>query len=307
VDLRIFTEPQQGASYDQLLAVAKATEDGGFDAFFRSDHYLAMGDGDGLPGPTDAWISLAGLARETSRIRLGTLVTPVTFRLPGILAISVAQVDAMSGGRAELGLGAGWFEAEHKAYGMPFPPRRFDLLEEQLAIVTGLWSTPTGDTFSFKGDHYQLEESPALPKPVQSPVPLIVGGGGKRRTPALAARYATEFNLGFVPVEDVAAAYGRVHAACGEAGRDPASLVHSVALTTYCGRDDAEVRRRTDAAGANVDRLRTRGLVGTPDEIVDRIGRYAEIGATRVYLQVMNLDDLDMIELMAERVLPQLR
>src|SRR6059058_655136 len=219
MDLRVFTEPQQGASYDDLLRVARATEDLGFDAFFRSDHYLVMGDADGLPGPTDAWISLAGLARETSRIKLGTLVSPVTFRLPGVLAISVAQVDAMSAGRAELGLGAGWFEAEHKAYGIPFPPRRFDLLEEQLAIVTGLWSTPAGETFSFKGDHYQLEQSPALPKPVQSPVPLIVGGGGKQRTPALAARYATEFNIGFVPVEDVAAAFERVRAASGEAGR----------------------------------------------------------------------------------------
>jgi F420-dependent oxidoreductase-like protein len=307
VDLRIFTEPQQGASYDQLLAVATATEAGGFDAFFRSDHYLAMGDGHGLPGPTDAWITLAGLARETSRIKLGTLVSPVTFRPPGVLAISVAQVDAMSGGRAELGLGAGWFEAEHKAYGMPFPARRFDLLEEQLAVVTGLWSTPVGEKFSYQGEHYQLEDSPALPKPVQSPLPLIVGGGGKQRTPALAARYATEYNLGFVPVEDIAAAYERVRAACAEAGRDPASLTYSVALTTYCGRDDAEVRRRTDAAGADVERLRTAGLLGTPGEIVDRIGRYAEVGASRVYLQVMDLDDLDMIELMAERVLPQLR
>jgi F420-dependent oxidoreductase-like protein len=311
MDLRIFTEPQQGASYGQLLAVAKATEDGGFDAFFRSDHYLSMGGdsmgGDGLPGPTDAWISLAGLARETSRIKLGTLVSPVTFRLPGVLAISVAQVDAMSGGRAELGLGTGWFEAEHKAYGIPFPQRRFDLLEEQLAIVTGLWSTPAGETFSHQGDHYRLEDCPALPKPVQSPVPLIVGGGGKRRTPALAARYATEYNLGFVSVEEIETAYGRVRAACDEAGRDPASLTCSVALTTYCGRDDADVRRRTNVTPANVERLRTSGLVGTPDEIVDRIGRYAEVGASRVYLQVLNLDDLDMIELMAERVLPQLR
>src|SRR3954451_15474852 len=192
------TEPQMGATYDDLLAVARHAEDTGFDAFFRSDHYLSMA-GDGLPGPTDAWVSLAGLARETSRIRLGTLVSPVTFRLPGVLAISVAQVDAMSGGRAELGLGAGWFEAEHTAYGIPFPPRRFDLFEEQLSIVTGLWSTPPGETFTFKGDQYELVDSPALPKPVQSPVPLIVGGGGRRRTPALAARYATEFNIGFVP------------------------------------------------------------------------------------------------------------
>jgi F420-dependent oxidoreductase-like protein len=306
VDVRIFTEPQQGATYDQLLAVARATEDGGFDAFFRSDHYLVMGDGDGLPGPTDAWITLAGLARETSRIKLGTLVSPVTFRLPGVLAISVAQVDAMSGGRAELGLGAGWFEAEHTAYGIPFPPKRFDLLEEQLAVVTGLWSTPAGSTFSFKGDHYQLEDSPALPKPVQSPVPLIVGGGGQRRTPALAARYATEFNIGFVPPEPVAAAYARVRAACADAGRDPGSLTYSVALTTVCGRDDAEVARRAAAVGRDVDELRRDGLVGTPDEIVARIGEYAAVGATRIYVQVLDLDDLEMIELIAARVLPQL-
>ena len=184
MDLRIFTEPQQGASYDTLLAVAKATEDLGFDAFFRSDHYLSMGDGDGLPGPTDAWITLAGLARETRRIRLGTLVTPVTFRFPGPLAISVAQVDAMSGGRVELGLGAGWFEAEHTAYGIPYPANRFDHLEEQLAIVTGLWATPAGERFGFAGKHYEVVDSPALPKPVQQPVPIIMGGGGAKRTPA---------------------------------------------------------------------------------------------------------------------------
>jgi F420-dependent oxidoreductase-like protein len=307
VDLRIFTEPQQGASYDQLLAIAKATEDGGFDAFFRSDHYLAMGDGDGLPGPTDAWISLAGLARDTSRIKLGTLVSPVTFRLPGVLAISVAQVDVMSGGRAELGLGAGWFEAEHRAYGIPFPQRRFDLLEEQLSIVTGLWSTPAGSTFSYTGEHYRLEESPALPKPVQSPVPLVVGGGGKQRTPALAARFATEFNIGFVAVEDVATAFERVRDACGDAGRGPASLTYSVALTVYCGRDDADVRRRAESTGADLDKLHSRGLVGTPDQVVDRIGQYAQVGASRVYLQVLDLTDVGMVELMAERVLPQLR
>ncbi len=306
MDLRIFTEPQQGASYDQLLAVARATEDGGFDAFFRSDHYLAMGDDDGLPGPTDAWITLAGLARETSRIKLGTLVSPVTFRLPGVLAISVAQVDVMSGGRAELGLGAGWFEAEHRAYGVPFPQRRFDLLEEQLAIVTGLWSTPAGERFTFKGDEYELVDSPALPKPVQSPVPLIVGGGGRRRTPALAARYATEFNIGFVPPEPAGAAYERVRAACVDAGRDPGSLTYSVALTTVCGRDDAEVTRRAAAIGQDLDELRGAGLAGTPDEIVARIGDYADVGASRVYLQVMDLGDLGMIELIAARVLPQL-
>src|SRR6266513_1881457 len=162
MQLRIFTEPQQGADYATLLSVARAAEELGFDAFFRSDHYLTM-SGSGLPGPTDAWITLAGLARETSRIRLGTLMSPVTFRLPGPLAISVAQVDQMSGGRAERGLGTGWFEREHTAYGIPFPSlgERFDRLEEQFAIVTGLWETPEGETFSFGGTHYELADSPA--------------------------------------------------------------------------------------------------------------------------------------------------
>ena len=166
MDLRIFTEPQQGASYDDLLAVARTAEELGFDAFFRSDHYLKMGDVSGEPGPTDAWITLAGLARDTSTIRLGTLVTPVTFRLPGPLAVSVAQVDAMSGGRVELGIGTGWFDDEHTAYGIPFPPfgERFDMLEEQLSIITGLWETPIGETFSFDGTHYQVTDSPALPE-----------------------------------------------------------------------------------------------------------------------------------------------
>src|SRR5215468_11175137 len=180
MQLRIFTEPQEGTDYGTLLSVARANEQLGFDAFFRSDHYLAMA-GPGLPGPTDAWITLAGLARETSRIRLGTLMSPATFRLPGPLAIEVAQVDQMSGGRAELGLGTGWFDAEHTAYGIPFPPLagRFARLEEQLEIITGLWETPVGETFSFDGAHYSLASSPALPKPVQRPrPPVLVGGTG---------------------------------------------------------------------------------------------------------------------------------
>jgi len=154
--LRIFTEPQEGASYDDLLRVARATEDLGFDGFFRSDHYSAFFGGDGLPGPTDAWVTLAGLARETSRIRLGTLVSPATFRLPGVLAISAAQVDAMSGGRLELGLGTGWHEGEHRAYGIPFPPlaERFDRFEEQLQVVLGLWTAE--GAYSFDGAHYRL-------------------------------------------------------------------------------------------------------------------------------------------------------
>jgi len=308
MDLRIFTEPQQGASYDDQLAVARRTEECGFSAFFRSDHYLAMG-GDGLPGPTDSWVTLAGLARETSTIRLGTLVTSATFRLPGPLAITVAQVDVMSGGRVDLGLGAGWFDAEHTAYGVPFPDtaERFDRLEEQLAIITGLWRTPVGETFSFHGDHYVVADSPALPKPT-SPAgpPIIVGGHGKRRTPRLAARYAAEFNVGFSSPDVVGDRFVRVREACDTAGRDPDELVYSAALTVCCGRDGAEVRRRAEAIGRQVDELRESGVVGTPEECVETIGRYASIGTERVYLQVLDLHDLDHLDLIAAQVMPQL-
>ncbi|ARQ68071.1 LLM class F420-dependent oxidoreductase [Streptomyces marincola] len=305
MDLRIFTEPQQGASYETLLSVAKATEDLGFDAFFRSDHYLTMG-GTGLPGPTDAWLTLAGLARETSRIRLGTLMTAATFRLPGVLAIQVAQVDAMSGGRVELGIGAGWFEAEHTAYGIPFPREKFPRLEEQLAIVTGLWGTPVGERFSYEGDHYRLVDSPALPKPVQERVPVLIGGMGKERTPRLAARYADEFNVPFVSVEDSAAQFGRVREAAEAAGRKPDELVYSNALVACVGRDDAEVARRAAAIGREVDELRANGLAGSPAEVVDKIGRYAEAGSSRIYFQILDLDDLAHLELIAEQVAPQL-
>jgi F420-dependent oxidoreductase-like protein len=306
--LRIFTEPQQGASYGTLRRVAKAAEDLGFDAFFRSDHYLKMGGVSGEPGPTDAWATLAALAVETTTIRLGTLVTAATFRLPGPLAITVAQVDEMSGGRVEFGVGAGWYDGEHKAYGIPFPPlkERFDRLEEQLAIITGLWSTPVGQTFSYDGAHYSLTDSPALPKPVQRPkVPVIIGGGGPRRTPALAARYADEFNAAFRPVDDTAGAFDRVRAACAEVGRDPASLTFSVAHVTCCGKDEAELARRAAAIGRDLEDLRPNGLVGSPAQIVDRLGAYAEAGATTAYLQILDLADLDQVELLASQVLPQ--
>ena len=309
MDLRIFTEPQQGADYATLLSVAQATEQLGFDAFFRSDHYLTIG-GSGLPGPTDAWITLAGLARETSRIRLGTLVTPVTFRRPGPLAITVAQVDQMSGGRAELGLGTGWFDREHTAYGIPFPPvgERFARLEEQLEIVTGLWETPVGETFSFDGSYYTLSRSPALPKPAQRPrPPVLIGGGGPARTPRLAARFADEYNIPFETVESSVAAFGRVREACQEAGRDPGSLRYSAAQTVCCGRDEAELARRAQATGQQLDDLRRGGLAGSPAEIVDKLGRFADAGATRAYLQVMDLHDLDHLELIAAEVMPQVR
>ena len=309
MQLRIFTEPQEGAEYGTLLAVAQAAEQLGFDAFFRSDHYLAI-DASGLPGPTDAWITLAGLARETSRIRLGTLVTPVTFRLPGPLAITVAQVDQMSGGRVELGLGTGWFDAEHTAYGIPFPPlaERFDRLEEQLEVVTGLWGTAEGKTFSFRGSYYTLTDSPALPKPVQRPrPPVLIGGGGERRTPRLAARFADEYNVPFDTVEASVAAFGRVRRACQEAGRDPGSLVYSAAQTVCCGRDEAELARRAEATGEQLAELRRSGLAGSPAEIVDKLGRFAAAGAERVYLQVLDLHDLDHLELIAAEVMPQVR
>ena len=306
--LRIFTEPQQGASYGTLRRVAKAAEDLGFDAFFRADHYLRMGDGSGEPGPTDAWATLAALAVETSTIRLGTLVTAATFRLPGPLAITIAQVDEMSGGRVEFGLGTGWYDGEHRAYGIPFPPlkERFDRFEEQLAIITGLWSTPVGQTFSYDGAYYSLTDSPALPKPVQRPkVPVIIGGAGARRTPALAARYADEFNAAFQPAPHAAAAFERVRAACAAEDRDPASMIFSTAQVVCCGKDDAELARRAAAIGRDLSDLRSNGLAGSPSEIVDKLGAFAEAGATTAYLQILDLADLGHLDLLAAEVLPQ--
>ncbi|MGH8980089.1 MAG: LLM class F420-dependent oxidoreductase [Acidimicrobiales bacterium] len=305
---RVFVEPQQGASYTQLLRVARRAEDLGFDAFFRSDHYLAMG-GDGLPGPTDAWTTLAALGRETERLRLGTLVTSATFRLPGPLAITVAQADQMSGGRVELGLGAGWYEEEHRAYGIPFPPigERFERLEEQLSIVTGLWTAPPGEKYSFAGRYYGVEDSPALPKPLQQPrPPIIVGGVGAVRTPRLAARFADEMNVPFHSVEDAAAQYGRVRRACEEVGRETGSLRFSAALVVCCGADERELARRAKAIGREVDELRAHGAAGLPDEVVARCNEYAGHGATTVYFQVLDLEDLEHLTLLAAEVLPAL-
>jgi F420-dependent oxidoreductase-like protein len=302
MDVRIFTEPQEGATYDDLLAVARRAEELGFDAFFRSDHYVAF-SGDGRPGPTDAWITLAGLARETSRIRLGTLVTPVTFRRPGPLAISVAQVDQMSGGRVEIGLGTGWHDGEHAAYGMPFPPMgtRFEMLEEQLQILRGLWSD---GRFSFSGKHYTLVDAPALPKPVQRPgPPIIIGGYGATRTPRLAATYADEFNVPMGPLDVTATQFDRVREACATTGR---TVLFSAAQTVCIGTDEAEVRRRADAIGQTPEQLRATGLGGTPAEVVDKIGAFAAAGATRIYLQTLDLSDLDHLDLIAAEVVPQL-
>ncbi|MHB8465803.1 MAG: LLM class F420-dependent oxidoreductase [Acidimicrobiales bacterium] len=302
--LRIFTEPQQGATYDELLAVAKATEAGGFDAFFRSDHYMAF-DGTGRPGPTDAWTTLAALGRETSRIRLGTLVSPVTFRFPGSLAIIVAQADAMSGGRVELGLGTGWHDGEHRAYGLPFPAtrERFEMLEEQLAIVTGLWGS--SGPFTYEGTHYRLVDSPALPKPLQQPrPPIILGGAGAKKTPALAATFADEFNVPFHPIGDTVKQFERVRAACDAAGRDPASLVLSAAVTVCCGEDEAAVVRRAEGIGRSVEHVRRWDAGGLPGEVVERLHQYRDAGAERVYLQMLDVRDLDHLALLAAEVLP---
>jgi F420-dependent oxidoreductase-like protein len=306
--LVIFTEPQQGASHDDLRRLAQLAEQSGYDGFFRSDHYVAMG-GDGLPGPSDAWLTLAALAVQTSTIRLGTLVTSATFRLPGPLAIGVAQVDAMSGGRVELGLGGGWFEQEHTAYGIPFPPlgERFDRLEEQLEIIDGLWRTPAGEQYTFEGKLYQVRNSPALPKPVQSPrPPIIVGGGGKKRTPALAARFADEFNAPFAKVTDLPAMFDRVRAASAQIGRSQPPAM-SAAAVLCVGRDEAEVERRAAAIGRDVKEMRENGgVVGTPGQAVEILGRYAEAGVSRMYLQTLDLTDLNHLELVATAVAPQL-
>jgi F420-dependent oxidoreductase-like protein len=307
VKLRIFTEPQQGATYDQLLAVARLTEALGFDAFFRSDHFLHMGEGSPGPGSTDAWLTLAAIARETARIRLGTLVTPVTFRLPGVLAIQVAQADAMSGGRVELGMGAGWYDTEHAAYGIPFPPTgtRFEMLEEQLAVITGLWTTPPGETFDFTGRHYRLADSPALPKPAQQPrPPIVMGGHGARRTPRLAATYADEFNLPFAPVSMFRDACERVRAACEQRDRDPTSMRYTAAQVVCVGADEAEFERRAKAIGHAPEHLRGNAAGGLPGEVVEYLHRLGDAGAETVYLQVLDLDDLDHLHLIAAEIAP---
>jgi F420-dependent oxidoreductase-like protein len=309
MDFRVFVEPQQGATYGDQLTVARAAEALGYSAFFRSDHYLAM-SGDGLPGPTDSWVTLGGIARETSTIRLGTMVTSATFRHPGVLAISVAQVDEMSSGRVELGLGAGWFEAEHQAYAIPFPPlgERFDRLTEQLDILTGMWATPAGESFDYAGERYTVVDSPALPKPVQTPhPPIVVGGAGAKRTPALAAKFAAEFNMPFAPLDTLTTQYARVAAAVAAAGRAPDSLTYSAAFVVCAGRDDRDVTRRAEAIGREVDELRSNSpLAGTAAEIVDQLGPFADAGVQRVYLQVLDMSDLDHLEFFANEVVSQL-
>lgn len=311
MELRAFVEPQLGATYDQQLAAARAAEEAGYAAFFRSDHLLTFA-GDGRPGPTDSWLTLGAIARETQTIRLGTMVTSMTFRHPGMLAITVAQADAMSGGRVELGLGTGWFAQEHTAYGIPFPPlaQRFEQLEDQLEIITRLWETPVGEPVTYQGRHHSVRDSPGLPKPVQQPrPPIIIGGAGAKKTPALAARYADEYNAPPTPKTPGGAAelFDRIRQACAAIDRDPATITLSAALTVACGLDEAEASRRAERIGRTLDQLRDGGAAGTVEQVAARLQEYAAVGCQRAYLQFIDLTDLDHIRLVGTEVAAALR
>jgi F420-dependent oxidoreductase-like protein len=303
--MRVLMEPRHGSRYDDILALALATERAGFDAFFRSDHLFGVDPDDPAYRPTDCWTTLAGLARDTKRVRLGSLVTAGTFRAPGLLAAIVASVDEMSGGRVELGIGTGWYAREHSAYGLPFPATgvRFDRFEEQLAIITGLWRTPAGEEpgFSFDGTHYRIEANRTPPRPAQSPhPPIIVGGTGPKRTPAIAARYADEFNgaLG----GDLRERYAVFARACEAIGRDPDEARRSAVLPVACGSSRAEVQRRAEIIGS--ERMRASAAIGSPDEVTERIVALGEAGADTVYLHIYDIHDLDHIALIGTEVLP---
>lgn len=305
--LRLLLEPLRGATYGQLVAMARAGEEAGFDAFFRSDHYLGTDPDNPDYRPTDSWTTLGGLARDTRRIRLGTLVTASTFRFPGHLAMAVASVDEMSGGRIELGIGAAWYEAEHERYGIPLPPlgERYDRLAEQLEILHGLWGGEQGTPYDFEGRHYRLHDATTFPRLVQSPhPPIVLGGSGPRRTPALAARFADELNTGTRDgfAERVAAA--RRH--CEELGRDPASLGLSTTLPVCCADTAEAARRKADALGGGLERLLVRGVVGTPDDLAARLEGLAELGIDTVYFHCFDAQDLDQVGLLGEALVEKM-
>ncbi len=303
--IRVLLEPHHGATYAQILAMARATEEAGFDAFFRSDHYLGIDPGDTGYRPTDSWTTLAGLAVQTERVRLGTLMTASTYRQPGPLAIAVATVDAMSGGRVELGIGAAWYEREHRFFGIPFPPlgERFDRLAEQLDIITGLWGTAPGEVFSYHGRHYQLQECASIPRPAAS-IPIIIGGAGPRRTPALAARFAAEFNSGMA--DGVAERFANFRRICEESGRDPAEVRLSTTLPVCCGATRRQADRRAGALGEDGLRMLRMGITGTPGDIVGRVAELRAAGADTVYFHLYDVADLDHIRLLGREVLPPL-
>jgi len=307
--LRIDTEPEFGTSYDDMASLATVAEEVGFDGLFCADHY---GDGRTThrpPGPLDAWTTLAGLARETTSLRLGTLVSPATFRLPGSLAVIVAQVDAMSGGRVELGLGVGHAEAEHSAYGIPFPPiaERYDRLREQLEILTGMWATPLDGRFSYEGTFYRLVDNPVRPRPVQDPhPPIIVGGRGPKKTPALAASFADEFNVSYQSPEQTAEAFERVRAACRAIGRDPATLRYTATQPLACGSTAADVERRlARIAFIPNAAVLDHAAVGDPGTVTDRLARFRDAGVDAVYLHCWDPTDTDLLRLVADHVAPK--
>ena len=305
--VRILLEPRYGATYDELAAMAKTAEEAGFDAFFRSDHYLGIDADDTRLVPTDSWTTIAGLARETSRVRLGTLMTAATFRHPGQLAVVVASADAMSGGRVELGIGTGWYEREHQYFGIPFPPRkeRFDRLEEALAIITGLWTTPPGERFSFEGRHWRIDGCANFPLPVQRPRPrIIVGGVGPTRTPRIAARFADEFNAALSGSDS--GVIDNFRRTCEEMGRDPATVSISAVVPVSCGRTKKEAEARRDRLGDAGRRLLSAGVVGTPRDVVARAQEFEALGADVVYLHVYDGQDLEHVRLLGAEVVPAL-
>ena len=300
--LRVLLEPHHGATYAQILALARAAEEGGFDGFFRSDHFLGIDAEDTTYQPTDSWTTLAGLAVQTSGIRIGTLVNASTFRLPGQLAVEVATVDQMSGGRAELGIGAAWYEREHQYFGIPFPSlgERFDRLEEQLAILTGLWDTKPGERFSFDGKFYQLQDCVSIPRHAARPK-IIIGGAGPKRTPTLAAKYADEFNgaLGM----DVRERFANFRRICAEVvGRDPASVRLSATLPVCIGSSPEDLERRKESLGAPGARLLAAGITGTAGEVIAAIENLADQGADTVYFHVYGPGDVEHIRLLGAEV-----
>jgi F420-dependent oxidoreductase-like protein len=309
VRLRVDTEPEYGTSYDEICAFALLAEELGFDGFFCADHYGYATPAHGPPGPLDAWTTLAGLARDTRRLRIGTLVSPVTFRLPGPLALIVAQVDHMSRGRVELGLGAAHTEGEHTAHGVPFPPtaERFDRMHEQLEILTGLWRTPEGEQFGYAGSYYSLEGNPARPKPLQEPhPPIILGGRGAKRTPALAAAFADELNVSYLSAEDTASAFERAREACRSIGRDPATLRLTSTQLLACGTRDADIDRRLQRVRVPVTGVLGHAAVGPPATVVSRLAQFAEIGAEAMYLHCWDPSDGDLLRIVADEVAPAL-
>ncbi|MDR7322859.1 MULTISPECIES: TIGR03560 family F420-dependent LLM class oxidoreductase [Catenuloplanes] len=305
----VFTEPHRGATFDEMLRAAQHAEAAGYDGFFRADHFMPVNRSDGFPGPSDAWVTLGAIARETRTIRLGTLLTSATFRHPAITAVTVAQVDEMSNGRIDFGLGAGWLGAEHTALGIPFftPRERFERLDEQLQIITGLWATPRGERFSFTGKHFTLVDALALPKPVQTPgPPVIVGGRGPKSTPRLAALHADEYNVPPSSAAKCAEQYDLVRAASEKYGRTKAPLVLSASVAVACGRTDAEIAQRLALLEEPSILPPEPVIAGTPDQVVEQLAAYAEAGATRLYVRLRDQSDLDLLDLLAAEVIPHL-